>query len=106
MIRTDDGKEFCGKAMVAWAHERGVQPHLIQPGKANQSAYIESFNACLHDECLNKHWFPASLHAPIEIRTWRREYNDERPKKVLGRLRPAAYAEQLATKAATMNPGL
>lgn len=106
MIRTDDGKEFCGKAMVAWAHERGVQPRLIQLGMPNQNAYIESFNACLRDECLNKHLFPASLHAPTEISTWRREYNDERPKKVLGRLTPAAYAEQLATKAATMNPGL
>lgn len=27
------GKEFCGKAMVAWAHERGVQLRLIEPGK-------------------------------------------------------------------------
>jgi transposase InsO family protein len=25
IIRSDNGKEFCGKAMVAWAHERGVQ---------------------------------------------------------------------------------
>lgn len=22
VIRTDNGKEFCGKAMVAWAHEK------------------------------------------------------------------------------------
>ncbi len=25
MIRTGNGKGFCGKAMVAWAHGRGVQ---------------------------------------------------------------------------------
>jgi hypothetical protein len=25
IIRSDDGKEFCGKAMIAWEHERGVQ---------------------------------------------------------------------------------
>jgi len=24
VIRTDNGKEFCGKAMVTWAHEQGV----------------------------------------------------------------------------------
>ena len=32
VIRTDNGKEFCGKAMVTWAHERGVQLRLIEPG--------------------------------------------------------------------------
>jgi len=94
-IRTDNGKEFCGKAMVAWAHERGVQLRLIEPGKPNQNAYIESFNGRLRDECLNEHWFPSLLHARTEIERWRREYNEERPKKALGRLTPAAYAKQL-----------
>ncbi len=42
VIRTDNGKEFCGKAMVIWAYERGVQLRLIQPGKPNQKAYVES----------------------------------------------------------------
>ena len=106
VIRTDNGKEFCGKTMVTWAHERAVQLRLIQPGKPNQNAYIESFNGRLRDECLNEHWFPTLLHARTEIETWRREYNEERPKKTLGGLTPAAYAEQLAAKAATMQPGL
>ena len=95
VIRSDNGKEFCGKAMVAWAHERGVQLRLIEPGKPNQNAYIESFNGRLRDECLNEHWFPSLLHARTEIERWRREYNEERPKKVLGGLTPAAYAKQL-----------
>ena len=106
MIRTDNGKEFCGKTMVAWAYERGVQMRLIQPGKPNQNAYIESFNGRLRDECLNEHWFPSLLHARTEIETWRREYNEERPKKVLSGLTPAAYAKQLAARVATINPGL
>lgn len=95
VIRTDNGKEFCGKAMVAWAHERGLQLRLIEPGKPNQNAYIESFNGRLRDECLNEHWFPNLLHARSEIERWRREYNEERPKKALGGLTPAAYAKQL-----------
>ena len=41
VIRSDNGKEFCGKAMVTWAHARGVQLRLIEPGKPNQNAYIE-----------------------------------------------------------------
>ena len=99
VIRTDNGKEFCGKAMVAWAHEHGVQFRLIEPGKPNQNAYIESFNGRLRDECLNEHWFPSLLHARTLIETWRREYNEERPKKALGGMTPSAYAEQLAMKA-------
>ena len=95
VILSDNGKEFCGKAMVTWAHERGVQLRLIEPGKPNQNAYIESFNGRLRDECLNEHWFPTLLHARAEIERWRQEYNEERPKKALGGLTPAAYAKQL-----------
>ena len=43
-IRTDNGKEFCSRAMLTWAHVRGVQLFLIEPGKPNQNACIESFN--------------------------------------------------------------
>ncbi|WP_411861435.1 IS3-like element IS1403 family transposase [Xanthomonas arboricola] len=96
VIRTDNGKEFCGKAMVAWAHARGVQLRLIQPGKPNQNAYVESFNGRLRDECLNEHWFPTLLHARTEIERWRREYNEDRPKKAIGGMTPAAYAQHLA----------
>jgi len=71
IIRTDNGKEFCGKAMVAWAHERSVQLRLIEPGKPNQNAYIESFNGRLRDKCLNEHWFPHLLDARTEIERWR-----------------------------------
>ena len=96
VIRTDNGKEFCGKAMVTWAHDRGVQLRLIEPGKPNQNAYVESFNGRLRDECLNEHLFTNLLHARTVIETWRREYNEERPKKALGGLTPEAYAKTLA----------
>jgi transposase InsO family protein len=36
------------------------------------------------------------------IEAWRREYNEERPKKSLGGLTPAQYAKPLATKAVTI----
>ena len=72
-----------------------MQLRLIEPGKPNQNAYIESFNGRFRDECLNEHWFPNLLHARTEIESWRREYNEERPKKALGGLTPAAYAKQL-----------
>jgi len=106
VIRTDNGKEFCGKAMLTWAYERSVQLRLIEPGKPNQNAYVESFNGRLRDECLNEHWFTHLLHARTVIESWRREYNEERPKKALGGMTPSAYARQLARNSATINPGL
>jgi putative transposase len=105
-IRTDNGKEFCGRAMLTWAHQHAVNLRLIEPGKPNQNAYIESFNGRLRDECLNEHWFLNLAHAQTLIEAWRREYNEERPKKALGGLTPAAYARQLAIKSATVATGL
>ena len=105
-IRTDNGKEFCGRAMLTWAHERGVKLFLIEPGKPNQNAYIESFNGRFRDECLNENWFTSLPHAQVVMEAWRREYNEERPKKGLGGLTPSAYARQLASKAATFATGL
>lgn len=103
-IRTDNGKEFCGRAMLAWAHERGVRLFLIQPGKPNQNAYIESFNGRFRDECLNEKWFMTLPHAKALIGQWQREYNEERPKAGLAGLTPGAYARQLARKTDNLTP--
>lgn len=43
--------------MQSWAHERLAMRRLIEPGKRNQNAHIESFKVRLHDACLNEHWF-------------------------------------------------
>lgn len=106
VLRTDNGLEFCGRAMLTWAHHRGVTLRLIEPGKPNQNAYIESFNGRLRDECLNEHWFTSLAHAQVVIEAWRREYNEERPKKGLGGLTPAAYAERLIKETSTVTAGL
>lgn len=106
VLRTDNGLEFCGRAMLTWAHERRVTLRLIEPGKPTQNAYIESFNGRFRDECLNEHWFTSVAHAEVVIEAWRREYNEERPKKGLGGLTPAAFAEQLQSKASTVTAGL
>ena len=102
MIRSDNGPEFTGKAMLTWAHRHGIALRLIEPGKPNQNAYVESFNGRLRDECLNEHWFTSLAHAHAVIEAWRREYNEERPKKSLGGLTPSQYAKQLAIKAVTL----
>jgi transposase InsO family protein len=102
VIRTDNGSEFIGKAMLNWTHRRRIALRLIEPGKPNQNAYVESFNGRLRDECLNEHWFVSLAHARTVIEGWRREYNEERPKKSLGGLTPAQYAKQLAARPSTV----
>ncbi|WP_244907860.1 integrase core domain-containing protein, partial [Xanthomonas dyei] len=80
---------------------------LLSNGKVigGGSAYVESFNGRLRDECLNEHWFPTLLHARTEIERWRREYNEDRPKKAIGGMTPSAYAQHLANTD-IINPGL
>jgi len=106
VLRTDNGLEFCGRAMLTWAHERRVTLRLIAPGKPTQNAYVESFNGRFRDECLNEHWFTSLAHAEAVIEAWRREYNEERPKKRLGGLTPAAYGRQLVKETDTVTAGL
>lgn len=106
VLRTDNGPEFCGRAMLTWAHERGVALRLIEPGKPNQNAYIESFNGRFRDECLNEHWFTSVGHAQVVIETWRREYNEDRPKKGLGGLTPALYARKMTDERSIVTAGL
>ncbi len=79
---------------------------LIEPGKPNQNAYIESFNSRFRDECLNEHWFLNLRHARRLIEAWQREYNEERPKKGLGGLTPVQHARRLARKSITVSASL
>jgi putative transposase len=56
MLITDKGPEFVGRLLDAW----GMPPYtagFYRPGRANQNAYIESFDGRFRDECLNGHWF-------------------------------------------------
>lgn len=105
IIRSDNAKEFTGRAMLTWAHAHGVKLRLIEPGKPNQNAYVESFNGRFRDECLNEHWFVNLTHARAVIEAWRREYNEERPKRGLGGLTPSQYARQLAKKSDRLTAG-
>ena len=82
--------------MVNSAGDRGTTLRLIEVGKPNQNACIDSFNGRLRDECLNEHRCVHLLQARTVIEMPGREYNEERPKKALGGMTPAAYAKPLA----------
>ncbi len=53
--------------MLIWAYRQGVKLFMIEPGKPNQNAYIESVNGRFRDECLNEHWFTSLSHAKVLI---------------------------------------
>jgi putative transposase len=44
-IVLDNGPEFAGRTLDAWAYQRGVALCFIRPGKPIENAYVESFTA-------------------------------------------------------------
>lgn len=94
IIIIDNGPEFAGKDLDAWAYTRGVKLHFITPGKPVENCYGESFNARLRDECLNEHWFITLDQARKIIEDWRLDYNTERPHSSLDNLTPEEFLTQ------------
>jgi putative transposase len=66
-ITVDNGSEFAGQVVDAWAYAHGVMLDFIEPRKPTQNAHIESFNGRFHDECLDLHWFGSLAHARAVI---------------------------------------
>jgi putative transposase len=92
LIVMDNGPEFTGKALDAWADQVGVKLHFIRPGKPVENAYVESFNGKLRNECLNQHWFLNLDDARRIIEEWRIDFNDVRPHSSLDGMTPKEYA--------------
>jgi len=92
LLVCDNGPEFTGRALDAWAYARRVQLHFIRPGKPIENAFAESFNGRLRDECLNENWFADLPEARSKIGAWRIDYNEVRPHSALGNRTPIEYA--------------
>ena len=91
-IVVDNGPEFAGRTLDAWAYARGVTLRFIRPGKPIENAYVESFNGKFRDECLNEHWFVSVADAQAVIEAWRVDYNTVRPHSSLNQVTPAQFA--------------
>ena len=92
MIVSDNGAELTSMAILRWSQERQIEWHYIAPGKPQQNAFIESFNARLRDEMLNETAFSSLAEARILLAQWRRDYNANRPHSRLGWLTPSEFA--------------
>jgi putative transposase len=91
-IVVDNGPEFAGRTLDAWAYARGVTLRFIRPGKPIENAYVESFNGKFRDECLNEHWFVSLADAKATIEAWRIDYNTVRPHSSLAGRTPDQFA--------------
>lgn len=92
-LRLDNGPEFAGQVLDAWAYKQGVELLFIQPGKPMQNGFVESFNGKFRDECLNQHWFIDLDDARELIEIWREDYNTVRPHSALGYQAPVVYRQ-------------
>lgn len=91
-ITVDNGSEFSGRALEAWAMARNVQLCFIRPGRPAENGFIESFNGRLRDECLNVEWFSSLDDAQQKLGKFREHYNHQRPHSSLADQAPAVFA--------------
>lgn len=91
-IRSDNGPEMTGMAMLPWSQETQVEWHYIALSKPQQNTFVESFNGKLRDELLNGEVFYSLKEAQIVIEQWRKHYNTVRLHSSLGCRPPAPRA--------------
>jgi putative transposase len=96
MIVSDNGTELTSRAILDWANRTRVEWHYIAPGKPQQNAFVESFNARFRDECLNEEVFASLAEARAVIARWRNDYNTARPHSAHGGLTPAEALKRAA----------
>ena len=90
-LRLDNGPEFTGKELDAWARMHNVRLDFIRPGKPMDNGHIESFNGKMRDECLNQNAFLSLADARDSIERWRDDYNRSRPHSSLDWMSPEEY---------------
>lgn len=56
-IRLDNGLELVSQMFTEWAAAKSIAIRYIQPGKPNQSAFIERFNRTCRTEVLDAYLF-------------------------------------------------
>lgn len=92
-IRSDNGSEFIEGNLREWLTQNQIKTLYIEPGSPWQNGYIESFNARLREECLNREQLWTLTEARVVIEDWRWKYNNIRPHRSLGYITPLEFAQ-------------
>ncbi len=91
-LRSDNGPEFTAKMLRKWLSKLNVGTLFIEPGSPWENGYVESFNARMRDELLDREIFYTLKEARHLIEMWRWEYNHVRPHSSLGYKPPSPAA--------------
>ena len=89
-IRSDNGPEFVSRAVRRWLAQAEVGTLYIAKGSPWENGYVESFNACLRDELLNRELFLSVPEAQWVVNRCRTDYNHHRPRTSLEYQPPSA----------------
>ena len=92
-VRSDNGPEFVAKSVRRWLKKCNVSTAFIAPASPWENGFVESFNAQLRNELLNRELFPTLAEAKYLIEDFRRTYNEERPHGSLKMRTPAEFAK-------------
>ena len=91
-IGCDQGTEFTAESLDQWAYANKIKLDFSRPGTPTDNAFIESFNSSVRKDLLNTRWFASLQEARRAARSWRRDYNEERPHRSLSNKTPQAFA--------------
>ncbi len=87
-IRRDNGPENISGAVQEWAARRQIRVDYIQPGKPQQSAYVERFNRAVRSEWLSQYDWEDLEDMQLFATRWMYDYNHARPHMALGGFAP------------------
>ena len=92
-IRSDNGSEFIERSLREWLAENEIKTLYIEAGCPWQNGYIESFNARLMEECLNREEIRPLTEERVVIEDWRCKYNQVRPHRFRGYITPNEFEQ-------------
>jgi putative transposase len=69
-MRSDNGPEYVGHTLLAWAQRRGIQLEFNQPGKPQQNAYVERDNRTVRYDWLSPSLFDTMAEVQAAGTAW------------------------------------
>jgi transposase InsO family protein len=93
-LRSDNGPEFVAVSVRKWLAQEQIGARYIEPGAPWENGFVESLNAQLRAELLNRELFFDLAEVTAALDEWAYQYNFKRPHGSLGKLPPAIAAQR------------
>jgi putative transposase len=89
VICCDSGPEYISETVQQWANGRGIHLDFIQPGQAQQNAFVERYTRTVRYDWLAQHVFYTIDEVQVAATRWLWPYNHERSNMAFGGITPA-----------------